>query len=94
MALARQSAQGVARYELRGYRGDVTETDPDTEQGTALRNAQAAYLASRDAQDARRAEVLKAFQVSRWPIRRIAREMGVAPGTVNAIIAAAARTDR
>jgi len=73
----------------------VTETLNDTEREAALRAAQAAYLDSQKVQDDRRNLVLKARTEWGWSAHRIARVMGVFPGTITAIInAAAARTDR
>ena len=92
MALVRQSAQVVAHHELLVYRCGVTETPQDAELATALRAAQDTYLASQQAQDERRTLVHTAFTVRHWSVRRIAREMGVQPGTVKAIITAATRS--
>ena len=73
----------------------MTETDGlRTERAERLKAAQAAYLASLPAQAARRDLVHEAVTLWRWPVRRVARVIGVEPGTVNAILAAARGTAR
>ena len=64
----------------------MKETDSDTERAEALRAIQCAYLASQQVQDDRRALVRRARNEWGWRPARIARELGVAPGTVNAIL--------